>query len=65
MDMAAAAGFRGVLGAAARDAFARAASEGLALHDDSVLLRWIEARQDAAHEPGPDGPVPDAGDPGH
>lgn len=42
IEAAEAAGFRGPLGAAARDVFAQAADAGLAGLDDAVLLRWIE-----------------------
>jgi 3-hydroxyisobutyrate dehydrogenase-like beta-hydroxyacid dehydrogenase len=42
VQAAAAAGFAGPLGAAARDVFARASAAGLAELDDAALLRWLE-----------------------
>ena len=42
VQMAAAAGFEGPLGAAASAAFAQASAAGLAELDDAALLRWLE-----------------------
>lgn len=42
LQAAQAAGYRGPLGAAAAQVFARASAAGLAEQDDAVLLRWLE-----------------------